>query len=276
MSVWPAKDPQSVQDYEYTIPLDTGDSVSSYTFSKLAGDVVIDSESRAGADVTVWLSGGTDGETAVFRIAWATVGGRDDDDVITLFVSSHEYEALVLTDYAKPLPPHLKLRYPAFASIEAGTIQYWLTDAERYVTTAWTEGDYAAGLMALAAHNMALAGYGTEATAVAAIPIGVSRFKSGTLDVTLTEAATNARASGDLSSTRYGIEFGPCLPATAAARWLRPPASRRTAWAWKCGPDGPARRPARRGVRGHLRCRLSRRAALSPGGLERRRARRRR
>jgi hypothetical protein len=207
MSVWPAKDPQSVQDYEYTIPLDTGDSVSSYTFSKLAGDVVIDSESRAGADVTVWLSGGTDGETAVFRIAWATVGGRDDDDVITLFVSSHEYEALVLTDYAKPLPPHLKMRYPAFASIEAGTIQYWLTDAERYVTTAWTEGDYAAGLMALAAHNMALAGYGTEATAVAAIPIGVSRFKSGTLDVTLTEAATNARASGDLSSTRYGIEY---------------------------------------------------------------------
>jgi hypothetical protein len=54
---------------------------------------------------------------------------------------------------------------------------------------------------------MALAGYGTEATAVAAIPIGVSRFKSGTLDVTLTEAATNARASGDLSSTRYGIEY---------------------------------------------------------------------
>jgi hypothetical protein len=57
------------------------------------------------------LSGGTDGETAVFRIAWVTRDGRDDDDVITLFVSSHEYEALVLTGYAKPLPPHLKARY---------------------------------------------------------------------------------------------------------------------------------------------------------------------
>lgn len=208
MSTWPSKDPDAVLDYEYTIPLDTGDSVSSYTFTKLTGSVVIDSDSRSGADVTVTLSGGTDGETAVFRIAWATLGGRDDDDVITLFVSSHEYVALVLTDYAKPLPPHLRARYPAFATVEAGTIQYWLTDAERYVSDAWSEGDYAVGLMALAAHNMTLAGYGdAAAAALSVIPVGVSRFKSGTLDVTLTEQATNARLSGELGATRYGIEY---------------------------------------------------------------------
>jgi hypothetical protein len=207
MSTWPSKDPDAVLDYEYTIPLDTGDSVSSYTFTKLTGSVVIDSDSRSGADVTVTLSGGTDGETAVFRIAWATLGGRDDDDVITLFVSSHEYVALVLTDYAKPLPPHLRTRYPAFASVDAGTIQYWLTDAERYVTDAWSEGDYAAGLMALAAHNMTLAGYGTEAASLSGVPAGITRMKSGSLELGFTDSAANARLSGDLKSTRYGIEY---------------------------------------------------------------------
>src|SRR6185295_4639729 len=115
MSVWASKDPDAVQDYQYTIPLDEGDTVASYTFEKLTGSVAIDSQNRAGAVVTAFLSGGADGETSVFRVSWSTTGGRDDDDVITLFVSSHEYEALVLTDYAKPLPAHLKARYPAFA-----------------------------------------------------------------------------------------------------------------------------------------------------------------
>jgi hypothetical protein len=207
MSTWPSKDPDAVLDYDYTIPLDTGDTVSTATFEKLTGDVVIDAEDRTAAVYTVTLSGGTDGETAVFRIAWTTAAGRTDDDVITLFVSSHEYEALVLTDYAKPLPPHLKARYAAFASVEAGTIQYWLTDAERYVTNAWTEGDYAAGLMALAAHNMTLAGYGTDASAVGGIPAGITRMKSGSLELAFTDAAANARAAGDFAATRYGQEY---------------------------------------------------------------------
>jgi hypothetical protein len=168
MSVFPSKDPDAVLDYVYRIPLDAEDSVTAHTFTRLTGSVNIDSESIAaapdttsdgyGQDVTVRLSGGTDGETSVFQATWTTAGGRDDDDVITLFVSSHEYAALVLTGYAKPLPPHLKQRYPAFTAVDAGTIQYWLTDAERSVDATWIEGDYAAALMALAAHNMTIAG----------------------------------------------------------------------------------------------------------------------
>jgi hypothetical protein len=222
MSVWPSKDPQAVTDYQYTIPLDTGDAVDSYTFTKLAGDVVVDSHSRTGAVVTAWLSGGTEGETAVFRVAWSTTGGRDDDDVITLAVSSHEYEALVLTDYAKPLPPHLKARYAAFAAVDAGVIQFWLTDAERFVTNAWVEGDYAAGLMALAAHNMALAGYGTDVAALASIPSGVSRFKSGSFEMNFTDGAANARATGSLESTRYGQEYHALLMANRGGPLIQP------------------------------------------------------
>ena len=207
MSVWPSKDPQSVVDYQYTIPLDDGDTVTSYSLTKLTGTVNIDSDSRAGAVVTAWLSGGVDEETSVFRIAWSTTAGRDDDDVITLFVSSHEYEALLLTGYAKPLPPHLKARYPAFSAVDSGTVQYWLTDAERFVDTSWSEGDYAAGLMSLAAHNMALAGLGTDNASLAGVPAGITAMKSGALSLNFTEASADARASGSFAATRYGQEY---------------------------------------------------------------------
>jgi hypothetical protein len=222
MSVWPAKDPDAVTDFAYTIPLDEGDTVASYTFTKLTGDVVIDSHSRTDAVVTAWLSGGTDGETAVFRIAWVTADGRDDDDVITLAVSSHEYEALELTGYAKPLPPHLKARYAAFAAVDAGVIQYWLTDVERSVTNAWSQGDYATGLMALAAHNMALAGYGTDAASLAGVPAGITRMKSGSLELGFTEAAANARATGSLESTRYGQEYAALLARNRGGPIIQP------------------------------------------------------
>lgn len=211
MTSWTAKDPDAVQDYLFTIPLDEGDTVASHTFEKLSGDVVIDSEVRAGDEVTVWLSGGTVGETAVFRVAWETVGGREDDEVITIAIIANEYEALILTGYVKPSVAHLTARYPAFVDVEPTTIAYWLTDAERYVDDTWMEGDYAAALMALAAHNMAVAGLGTDVTSTAGIPQGVTSMKSGTFSLAFSESAANGRISGALSSTRYGAEFAALL-----------------------------------------------------------------
>lgn len=207
MTAWPAKDPDAVQDYLYTIPLDAGDSVTSYTFTRVAGTVVIDSHSRSGADVTAFLSGGEDGETSAFKVAWVTTGGREDEDYITLRVIAADYVALELTDYMKPLPQHLVARYPAFADVATATIQYWLTDAERHVDDSWTEGDYAAGLMALAAHNMQLAGLGTDAASLADLPAGITSLKSASLAVTFTQEAAQGRTTGALSSTRYGSEF---------------------------------------------------------------------
>jgi hypothetical protein len=151
---------------------------------------------------------------------------------------ANEYEALALTGYAKPAPAHLRQRYPAFASVDAGTIQYWLTDAERSVGVSWSEGDYAAALMALAAHNMALAGLGSDSAALATVPAGVSRFKSGSLDVTLTDAAANARATGSLASTRYGQEYQVLLrrnrggPLVSDSGVIPPPAYPPFAYGW--------------------------------------------
>lgn len=107
--------------------------------------------------------------------------------------------------HSAPLPADLKLRYPAFAAVDDATVQYWLTDAERFVDTTWPEGDYAPALMAVAAHNMALSGLG--AIGAGALPAGVTRFKSGAMDVTISEAAASAQAKGGWAATRYGLEF---------------------------------------------------------------------
>lgn len=212
---WPAKDPSSVLDYVYRIPLDTGDSVATHALTVVSGTASIDSETLAanpdttadgyGQDVTAFVSGGADGETAVFRIAWTTAGGRTDEDIITLPVA--EIELAVLTGYDKPTAGHFTARYPAFASVPASTIAYWLTDAERGVDTSWSERDYAPALMSLAAHNMALAGLGADSAALGSLPAGVTRLKSGSFEVGMTDAAANARATGSFDATRYGQEY---------------------------------------------------------------------
>ncbi len=206
MTTWAAKDPDATQDYTFTIPLDEGDSVAAYTLARVSGTVTIDSDSRAGAVVTAWLSGGEDGETSVFRIAWETTAGREDDDYITLLVSD-DSAPVTAEDYAKPRPSDLIARYSAFADVATATIQYWLTDAERFVDTSWTEGDYAPALMALAAHNMALAGLGTEAAATAGLPTGLTSLKSASFSASFSDQVAADRTTGALASTRYGAEF---------------------------------------------------------------------
>lgn len=108
--------------------------------------------------------------------------------------------------YTVPDPATLKLRYPAFAAVEDATIQYWLTDAERFVDQSWPEGDYAPALMALAAHYMALAGMGGTSGS-GAIPAGVTRFRSGAMDVTIADAVAVQQSKGGYQATRYGQEF---------------------------------------------------------------------
>jgi hypothetical protein len=62
------------------------------------------------------------------------------------------------------------------------------------------------GLMALAAHNMALAGSGPRSGA-GGVPAGITRMKSGSLELGFTDAAANARAAGAsrIDALRAGI-----------------------------------------------------------------------
>lgn len=216
---WPSKDPSAVLDFIYRIPLDANDSIaniSAVTFTQLAGTCVIASKSLAaapdttsdgyGQDLTVWLSGGADGETDVFQVSWTTTLTRQNDDILTLPVANADLPALDLVNYTAPLPGHLTARYPAFAGVPFTTIQMWLTDAERFVTTGWRSKDYPVAIMALAAHNMAIQGLGTD-NSDAQIPGGVTSFKMGPMQINLTPQAANAKLAGDVTSTRYGAEY---------------------------------------------------------------------
>jgi Protein of unknown function (DUF4054) len=219
MTSWPAKDPGATLDYVYRIALEPGDSVANLaavSFISLSGTVVIQSKALAavpntttagyGQDLTVWLAGGVDQETDVFKVAWTTVKTRVNDDIITLNVASNQLPALDLVNFTAPLPGHLQTRYPAFAAVPYATIAMWLSDAQRFVKTNWRPSDYPVGIMALAAHNMSIHGIVSDGNA-AQIPGGVDRFKMGPMEISLTPAAANAKLGGDLTSTRYGVEF---------------------------------------------------------------------
>lgn len=204
MQSWPAKDADAVLDYGYDIPLEDGDSVTSYTLEKLSGDAVIDSHGRVGARVTAWISGGTDGEVNTFRIAWITTAGREDDDEITLAIAPNASIDLG-SAYADPSSATLKAAFAKFAGVADATVEFWLAQARRQVDQSWTEGDYAMGQMLLACHLMTLEGLGTGTEAqIAAEGLGdFSSVKSGQFSFTRKEG-DSAAAAGSIGSTSYG------------------------------------------------------------------------
>ena len=99
-----------------------------------------------------------------------------------------------------PTAAALKTRYPAFAAVPDATVNYWINDGLRFVKEGWGADDYQAGLMAYAAHQMALTGLGTDAVAGA----GVTSFRSGTFSATISDEQANATG---YKATRYGQEF---------------------------------------------------------------------
>lgn len=109
--------------------------------------------------------------------------------------------------YTAPTPATLKTRYPAFVGVDDTVIEYWLDDALRFVTDSWIETDRAVAMMAYAAHEMAAAGLEKAPAGSVQVLPGVTRFKTGTMDVAFSDAAASQAASGDFASTRYGKEY---------------------------------------------------------------------
>lgn len=99
-----------------------------------------------------------------------------------------------------------RLRYPKLAAKSDETIDYWLADAALIVDATWG-ADQEPATLALAAHGIQAG----EQSGGAAIPAGVTRFRSGSMDVAFTEEAANALNSGGHDSTVYGREFLPYL-----------------------------------------------------------------
>lgn len=80
------KDPQAVLDYEIDWSAWLGeDTISASQWSAPDG-ITIDSDSFTDTTATVWLSGGTAGETYEVTNGISTDGGRDDDRTIIIQV----------------------------------------------------------------------------------------------------------------------------------------------------------------------------------------------
>ena len=81
------KDPDAVLDYSinWSTWLVTGDTIVTSTWTADTG-ITIDSDSNTTTATTVWLSGGTAGESYGVTNHIVTDDGREDDRTITILV----------------------------------------------------------------------------------------------------------------------------------------------------------------------------------------------
>lgn len=105
----------------------------------------------------------------------------------------------------------LRMRYPAFRGVAEDDIEYWLNDALRIVGPSWGDDADVAQIL-LAAHNLTLNDApGIAKTEAEQIPAGVTRFRSASMDVAVSETAANRSLDTGYGSTRYGAEFAKLL-----------------------------------------------------------------
>lgn len=111
--------------------------------------------------------------------------------------------------YDLPTAAELKTRFPAFGSVGDARVSAFIDEAKSYVGTSWIETDYQLGIMAAAAHNMAMEGEPVVAGIVVPSTLlgaGIKRRKVGDVE---TEYNVAAPSSGgglkvEFSTTPYG------------------------------------------------------------------------
>jgi hypothetical protein len=107
--------------------------------------------------------------------------------------------------YTVPTANQIQAKYPAFAAVPDATIDLYIADAP--VDTTWLERDYTNAIMLWTAHTMTLNGIGagTDAEIAAAGLSGVTRLKSGTLDVSF--SGEGAGSGSGYQATVYGRQY---------------------------------------------------------------------
>jgi hypothetical protein len=147
--------------------------------------------------------------------------------------------------YIVPTPDDVRSDFPVFASVDDAVIQRRIDRTESTVDESWMESDYTYARSLLAAHYLTEDGVGggTDAEIAALGLSGVSRLKSGTLDVTF--ANTNSTGDGAWDNTSYGRRFASILrrnkggPLIAGADGVGlSGAATDVPWAWKWGGFG--------------------------------------
>ncbi len=82
-----AKDPQAVKDYKWDFApwIAQGDAIFSHVATPEAG-IVVDASAHDTNSVTVWLSGGTSGETYAVKVSITTNDGRTEEKTVNFYV----------------------------------------------------------------------------------------------------------------------------------------------------------------------------------------------
>lgn len=103
-----------------------------------------------------------------------------------------------------PTVDDFRERFPRFAAVSDARIEYWLA-RHAPVTDAWDDDDYFDAILELTAHNLVindeLPGDGGGSM------VGVTRFRSASMDVSFSERAANSGLTGGYGSTKYGQMF---------------------------------------------------------------------
>lgn len=172
--------------YLWTPALAAGDSIlGSATATRVSGTANTDGISVIGAQVKIWLAGGLDGETSQFLFVVNTAGGETLQETIYLPVNVSALSALGVK---------LVQKFPAFVGVNPATIDLWLNDAA--IVANWEDQN---AQMLLACHYMAINGIGSNA-----VTGGLTKMKSGTVDMTFSDAKANAVG---FAQTTYGEQF---------------------------------------------------------------------
>lgn len=110
--------------------------------------------------------------------------------------------------YATPTPADIKADFPAFANADDAVIQRRIDRTASSVDESWSEADYAYARSLLTAHYLVLdgIGQGTDAELAGLGLSGVSRLKSGSLDVSFSDTTSGVQLGG-YDSTSYGRRF---------------------------------------------------------------------
>lgn len=96
MDIWQPKDPDAVLDYQYFPPLDPSDTLAVIDAQAISGTITIDNKANDATSMTIWLSGGVNGQTVAIRFFWTSVGGRSNDAVVLLPIRSHEADPVAI------------------------------------------------------------------------------------------------------------------------------------------------------------------------------------
>lgn len=100
--------------------------------------------------------------------------------------------------YTKPTIPEFRMRYPSFDLVDDACIQMWIDEGDTE-TPKFSDTTRARAVMALAAHRLAERGFGNGV-----IPAGVTSFKSGTFNASVSEMQANRTG---FHATVFGREY---------------------------------------------------------------------